>query len=101
MPYIPKEHRPAIDKKAWELSQKVMSEGELNYAVCRLIVHYLPEDAHYFNYNQVMGVLECVKQEIYRRMVAPYENEKMMVNGDVFDKVVRHVDVGEQSNAPR
>ncbi len=38
----------------------------------------------YTTYNEVVGVLECVKQEIYRRVIGPYENEKKHANGDVF-----------------
>jgi len=31
-----------------------------------------------------MGVLECIKQEFYRRAVAPYEDKKKEENGDVY-----------------
>jgi len=34
--------------------------------------------------NEVMGVLECCKQEFYRRPVADYENKKLDLNGDVY-----------------
>jgi len=30
-----------------------------------------------------MGVLECVKQEFYRRRAVPYEEEKIEENGDI------------------
>jgi len=39
---------------------------------------------NYADYNEVMGVLECVKQELYRRLIVPYENKKKEENGDVF-----------------
>jgi hypothetical protein len=35
-------------------------------------------------YNDVIGALECCKLELYRRMVAPYENTKIKENGDVY-----------------
>jgi hypothetical protein len=38
----------------------------------------------YFSYNEVVGVLECVKLEMYRRLVAPYEDRKCKENGDVY-----------------
>ena len=41
-------------------------------------------DSSYHAYNEIIGVLECVKQEFYRRMVAPYEDKKCEENGDVF-----------------
>lgn len=31
----------------------------------------------------VLGMLECCKMELYRRHVAPYEDEKIIENGDV------------------
>jgi len=31
----------------------------------------------------MIGVLECVKQEFYRRKVAPYEDIKIIENGDI------------------
>lgn len=34
--------------------------------------------------SQIIGVLESVKQEFYRRVVAPYEEEKIKENGDVI-----------------
>jgi len=38
----------------------------------------------YTTYNEVVGVLECAKLEMYRRAVAPYEDEKIAENGDVY-----------------
>jgi len=56
-------------------------DGRLNYIVTVLLKRlYTPR---YFNYNRAMGVLECVKQEFYRRVVAEYENEKIKENRDV------------------
>ena len=34
--------------------------------------------------NEAIGVLECAKLELYQRVIADYENEKMRVNGDVY-----------------
>ena len=33
----------------------------------------------------MVGVLECAKLELYRRMAAPYEDEKIEDNGDVYE----------------
>ena len=38
----------------------------------------------YQTFNDVTGALENAKLEIYRRMVAPYEDEKIVENGDVL-----------------
>ncbi len=41
---------------------------------------------NYDNYNTVIGVLESMKLEMYRRTVAPYEDLKVQENGDVFSE---------------
>jgi len=38
----------------------------------------------YAHLNEVVGVLECAKLELYRRVVAPYEDQKMTESGDVY-----------------
>jgi hypothetical protein len=60
--------------------------GELNYSITLLLLEYLEADGgpRYADYNEVIGVLECAKLELYRRMVAPYEDRKMKENGDVY-----------------
>lgn len=42
------------------------------------------KEKKYQDHNDVMGALEGAKQEYYRRIVAPYENEKIKENGDVY-----------------
>ena len=32
----------------------------------------------------LIGVLECAKLELYRRVAAPYEDDKIDENGDVY-----------------
>lgn len=64
---------------------KIDSAGDLNYAITKLITHYLDNFGHrYEHFNAVIGVLECAKLEVYRRVVAPYEDEKKEENGDVY-----------------
>ena len=38
----------------------------------------------YSEINSVIGVLECAKMELYRRIAAPYEDKKCEENGDVY-----------------
>jgi hypothetical protein len=33
----------------------------------------------------LVGVLECAKQELYRRILIPYEDAKIELNGDVYE----------------
>lgn len=88
MPYIKKEERAgfdnAINSLLEELEGKPRDEvdGCLNYIITRLIKGVY-KNAKYFNYNSAIGVLECAKQEFYRRVVADYEDEKRKENGEV------------------
>jgi len=59
--------------------------GELNFVLTKIILRYI--DCHepsYSTFNAVMGVLSCIGHELYRRMIAPYEDKKKDENGDVF-----------------
>jgi hypothetical protein len=59
--------------------------GELNYAVSVLLKGY--QDRKGLSYqviNDIVGALEGAKAEYYRRVVIPYENEKITENGDVY-----------------
>ena len=45
--------------------------------------------------NDFIGVLECVKLELYRRVATPYEEDKRQENGDVYvnKKVVSELEI--------
>jgi hypothetical protein len=64
--------------------------GELNYALTRLVDGYLSRAAEmsgrlrYAHLNEAVGVLECAKLELYRRVAAPYEDRKIAESGDVY-----------------
>lgn len=62
--------------------------GELNYVLTRIIVQYLAcRPLEYRTLNEVMGVLACIQQELYRRVIAPYEDGKLEAHGDVFHEL--------------
>jgi len=62
-----------------------LEPGELNYLITSVCLASLPDDGpHYAAYNTVIGVLESVKIEFYRRMVAPYEDKKRDQHGEVY-----------------
>lgn len=84
MPYIPQDYRPVIDK-AIEQLPTVMTEGEMNYAITRILDRRLAfHGTSYGLINSLIGVLECVKLELYRRIAAIYEDKKCAENGDVY-----------------
>lgn len=80
MPYITQEARGQL------LSGDRMSEtaGELNYMFSILAGTYWAEHPNYQGINDIVGALEGAKAEFQRRIVAPYEDIKIVVNGDVY-----------------
>ena len=90
VPYIDPEKRTDLDPLIDRLTDEILKgesawEGNLNYAISRLSNNIvLRRGKSYRLFNKLLGVMECVKQEVYRRLVAPYERYKMWNNGDVF-----------------
>ena len=82
MPYINKESR---DKLAnWD-ERNAQTAGELNYLITSLCVEYSMNFGNsYKTINDIIGALECAKQEFYRRIASPYEDKKIIENGDVY-----------------
>ena len=86
MPYIPEIDRPHLVKGTFT----PRTAGELNFLLTYLCDNYLKNDLNYNKINEVIGVLECCKLELYRRIAAPYEDTKIVENGDVYKtKVIR------------
>ena len=95
MPYIAQEKRDQIDPVLDALHRLLVDletdddqnnmEGNINYAITRLLmmVYGDHETTRYSQINDAMGVLECIKQEFYRIVAAPYENQKIFDNGPV------------------
>ena len=95
MPYIAEEVRNSLDSYIDNLAAELDTDGECNYAISRLLCRSFNMDnkPRYSKINTIVGILECVKLEFYRR-VASYEQVKIEENGDVeeyqeFDKVIR------------
>jgi hypothetical protein len=100
MPYIKEEQRIVLDRaigmmveaiksninKAWQ--EKITDEdflnilGDINYTTSR-IVSQLMGDVSYGKIAMATGVLENIKQELYRRIAAKYEDSKILANGDI------------------
>ena len=99
MPYITQDSRKIIDEKLEPILKYfnqagdiVTYDGEMNYVITRLLLSFYggkgvmgKGNRGYQAYNRAIGVLECAKQEFYRRMIATYETQKIKDNGDVFN----------------
>jgi hypothetical protein len=88
MPYIKKEQRAVVDAHVKKLAAAIKETGKdnragvLNYSISSLL-HELYE-LRYSEVNEAVGMLECTKQEYYRRVAGPYEDIKAKENGDVY-----------------
>jgi len=90
MPYINKTQRAELhsvgnlDAIIEELLRTENNEGALNYVISTLLSRIVQTDCNYATINKLIGVLECAKLELYRRIAVPYEDSKLNVNGDVY-----------------
>jgi hypothetical protein len=85
MPYITKEKRERFRihlKGLKKLIKTQISVGELNYLLTSLCNFYLESKKEcYQTYNDILGSLECSKQEYYRKNISKYEDIKEIENG--------------------
>lgn len=90
MPYIKQGLRKLIKQES-EFSdeciivmENIDCAGDLNYAFTVLAKDYISRKGlNYQNINDVIGALEGAKAEFQRRTVAPYEDTKIIENGDI------------------
>jgi hypothetical protein len=93
MPYIRKENREpfldSVNQLSDSVSQSPKNEipGNLNFILTKLIKDTYRKatgnNLRYEDYNAIIGMLECCKQEFYRTAITPYEVIKSIENGDV------------------
>jgi len=91
MPYIKKEQRKKYGNSIGILTSKLQNNGacgipimgDVNYVISKILWDIFDCNPSYTLGNNFIGVLECVKQEMYRRKLAPYEDQKIKENGDI------------------
>lgn len=91
MPYIKPEKRAAFDSLIDQLKQELVNqqlddsednmEGNINYIITRLLKKCYGDN--YAELNDAMGVLNCITHEFYRKIAAPYEDQKEFDNGQI------------------
>lgn len=82
MPYIKQEDREDIEVSS---CRSALNAGELNFIFSDFISDYIScHGESYQTYNDCIGALEACKLELYRRLVAKYEDEAIERNGDVY-----------------
>jgi hypothetical protein len=86
MPYVRQVERNAVDTHLEEMFPSIQHCGQLNYCVTKLMHLWLQgTGVKYARINEVIGVLECAKLELYRMIAAPYEYTKITENGHITE----------------
>jgi len=94
MPYIPQERRPAYNKSIKDIAEALNDlrdndqiSGELNYVIfCLAKLLCDPEQGGVRNYARMAVVSSAFSEaqaEFRRRVMSPYEDEKIDSAGDV------------------
>jgi hypothetical protein len=85
MPYIKSRgDRKRLDKIVKQNIALFYKKGNLNYFLFRLFKGLIASNGlSYEAARNFIGDLECNKLELYRRLIAEYEDEKIEENGDV------------------
>lgn len=87
MPYIEETQKEVCNSLLKEVLDKVCYKtktGILNYIITKILLKAIGQTPTYSRYNELVGVLECAKLELYRRAIVPYEEKKKEKNGDVY-----------------
>ena len=81
MPYLTSKVKQQLDEGV-----KPSTPGELNYLFTKQAIAYVEANGlDYQAINDVLGALAGCSAEFYRRVAAPYEDRKILMNGDVYD----------------
>lgn len=86
MPYINQTERSMLDPRKLEGITFPTKAGELQFVIACYIERFIKHGngLSYQTINDIVGALEGAKLEFYRRVAAPYENDKCEENGDVY-----------------
>jgi hypothetical protein len=96
MPYIDEDERQELNDCITTMVDSILDNksnlnnpndfanylGRINYCFSRVIAS-LMQEVSYKKIAMATGVLENIKQELYRRVASPYEDMKINQNGDI------------------
>lgn len=91
MPYTPEDRREKYDEELSALIERLqeldepLTPGDLNHIFTKIVLDVvdLRDQPQYAKINNIIGLLECCKLELYRKVAAPYEDIKEAENGPV------------------
>jgi len=85
MPYLTAFRKEQIDEGDY-----ASHPGELNYAITRLLINYWNIYGEKLGYRAISDISSSCTEalaEFRRRVIVPYEKNKILENGDVYDKL--------------
>lgn len=91
MPYIKEDRRQSLDTCIENMISCLSHQdnddisnvlGDINYCFSRVLSGVMKQPS-YNKIAMITGVLENIKQEFYRRIASPYEDKKILENGDI------------------
>jgi hypothetical protein len=90
MPYIPLNDRTQYQEAIRELAILIPKDrtkrcGHMNYVISLLIEKVYGKEMRYADHNEIVGLLTCAKDELYRIKTGPYEDKAIEKNGDLSD----------------
>jgi hypothetical protein len=85
MPYIKQNERPVMNVVVEKMkTQGVKPDGKLNYVLYKFFQDTVGKELSYNNIKNYLAELNECAEEIRRRYLSYYENEKIQENGDVI-----------------
>lgn len=85
MPYTREERRKLQYRPIEELVDVIQDKGDLNHAICELTALLMAKNGGmgYTNVSNWIDGVNGARKELERRLLAPYEDIKIIENGDV------------------
>jgi hypothetical protein len=86
---IPRHRRTELFNKVGSRPYPV-NAGELNYVLTMACIQYLRDKGRkYQTYADIEAAFSLGSKEMYRRSTAPYEDQKIVENGDCYPEDLR------------
>jgi len=85
VPYIKQDSRAKFNQILDEVKALgELSSGDLNYLLTKVcLLQVAARGERYDVYNSILGTISAFDKEFYRRFIAPYEDKKIVENGDI------------------
>lgn len=86
MPYVEQDRRKFLASQTYKQLLDIadtMHIGDINFLISNLLWVRFNKNRSYKTANELLGVLEAAKLELYQRQIIPYEAQKQSENGDL------------------